>query len=223
MSGSRPPPPRLRLLLTGFRAFGGEPVNPSEQLVRDLARRPPPDPRLSLHVAILPVDRTLFRPALQAALRRHRPQLVVSVGQATGRGLVELEATAHNLLDYRGERDNGGFTASAERLHAQGCARVHCRLPLAELAAELSNSGLPVSVSQDAGRHLCNALLYELLAEHAGLPACFVHVPLLPEQAARRGRGEPSLPWAVSRQCLAALLSRLPGHLPSAPRAACPA
>jgi len=205
----------VRVLLTGYGPFGGEPVNPSAQLVTALAAGPRPHPRIELSAAVLPVDSRRFRGALEAALAASRAELVVGVGQAAGREDVELEALAHNALDFGDETDNGGHAAHGEPLAADGPPRLHVRLPLAALAARLVERGLPVRVSLDAGRHLCNALLFELLALHPRLPSAFVHVPLLPEQAARRRRSEASLPESVSRACLRELLRRLPDLLPS--------
>src|SRR5262245_51466544 len=184
-------------------------------LVTGLAAGPAPR-GLELAAAILPVDSRRFRDALGAAVAAHRPALVVSVGQATGRPQVDLESLAHNRLDYRGETDNGGYAAQGEPLAADGPGRLHVRLPAAALAAELAGGGLPVRVSLDAGRHLCNALLYELLLRHAERPALFVHVPLLPEQAERRAQDEASLPAEVSRACLAGLLGLLAERHPRA-------
>ena len=199
----------MRVLLTGYEPFGGEPVNPSALLVADLEQRPPEQAGLELSAAVLPVDSRRFRAALGQAMASARPELVVAVGQATGRPDVGLEALAHNVLDYRGDRDNGGHAAGGEPLADDGPPRLHVGLPLASLARRLASRGLPVRASLDAGRHLCNALLYELLLRHAGIPSLLVHVPLVPEQAARRARDEPSRPYALSRECLAALLALL--------------
>jgi len=207
----------LSVLLTGYEPFGGARVNPSERLVRALARGRPPHPRLRLAAAVLPVDRRAMPAALERALRAHRPDLVLGVGQGTGRVQVDLESVAHNRIDFRGERDNGGHSALGEPLVEGAPARLVSRLPLAELATALRRRRLPVGLSRDAGRHLCNALLFELLARHPRLPSAFVHVPLLPSQAAGRARGEPSLPESVSRACLLALLEELAQRLPARP------
>jgi pyroglutamyl-peptidase len=206
----------LVVLLTGYEPFGGERVNPSARIVSALQRGAAPHPGLRLRAAILPVDRRAMPPALGRALAAHRPDLVLGVGQGSGRRTVDLESVAHNRIDFRGERDNGGNTAAGEPLRAGAPPRLASRLPLRELAAELRRAGLPVRHSRDAGRHLCNALLFELLCRHPRLPSAFVHVPMLPEQAARRGRNEASLPEAVSRACLRELLRRLPDRLPPA-------
>jgi len=217
-SAPRAAPP-LRVLLTGFQPFHGDTVNPSELLVRELAELPPPHPALELRAEILPVDRTLVADALAAAIARHRPGFVLSVGQATGRPRVDLESTARNALDFKGLRDNGGHEAHGEPWRPGGPAQRRVKLPLGTLAQALAAQGLPVGVSRDAGRHLCNATLYTLLHRHAQLPAFFVHVPLLPAQAHARAQGEPSLPLEVSRRCLQQLLALLPALLAERPRA----
>jgi pyroglutamyl-peptidase len=203
----------LRVLLTGFEPFGGECVNPAERLVRTLVRGAPPHARVQLAAAIVPVDRARYRACLDGAVRRHRPHVLLAVGQATGRPALDLETQARNRLDYRGERDNGGHAAGGEPLHDGGPDRLRASLPLRALHAELRRRGLPVRLSVDAGRHLCNALLYHVLLRHPGLAAGFVHVPLLPEQAARRGRGEPALAEPVSRRCLEGLIRGLGDRL----------
>jgi len=211
----------LRILLTGFAPFGGESINPSRELVLALQAGAPLHPRVELCAEILPVDRALLTDALHAAIERHRPDVVISVGQATGRPQVDLESTAHNVIDYRDQCDNGGHEAHGEPWLPGAPPQRRVHLPLENLARTLAELDLPVAVSRDAGRHLCNATLYLLLHRYAGLPAFFVHVPLLPEQAARRCKDEPSLPAEVSRRCLEQLLARLPdllAHLP-APRA----
>lgn len=196
-----------RLLLTGYEPFDDEPINPSEQLVATLAADPPDD--LELHAVVLPVDARVMPARLEQALRSARPHVVVSLGQAAGRPTVDLERTAFNALDFRGGADNGGLRARGEALHGGAPAALVSGLPLARWQRELADEGLPVGLSDDAGRHLCNALLYELLWRHVGVEAVFVHLPALPEQAARRGKGEPSLAPGETERCLRALLRRI--------------
>jgi pyroglutamyl-peptidase len=60
----------------------------------------------------------------------------------------------------------------------------------------MREAGVPADVSQSAGTFLCNYAFYALrhLAEtrYPGLRGGFIHVPFLPEQAARH-RGAPSM------------------------------
>lgn len=195
----------LRVLVTAFEPFGGETTNPSEQILRGLDGVDLPGD-LVLRTAVLPVDRTRYRAALDAALDDARPDLVVSLGQATGRPRVDLESTARNRIDFDGAVDNGGHAATDEALEAGGPDRRESPLPLGRLAEELAAEGHAVAVSDDAGRHLCNATYYELLGR--GCRAVFVHVPLTPDQAARR-TGAPSMPLPDSAAAVHALLRRL--------------
>jgi len=204
---------RRRLLLTGYEPFGGEPVNPSGQIARDLAaQRPAPDD-FEVRAVVLPVAREAYAAALGEALDAWRPDALIAIGQATGRARVDVELVAHNALDTKGEADNAGHVAAGEPLVPGGPERLLVPLDLEPVCKALAKANLPIGVSRDAGRHLCNALLYELLHHHATLPAFFVHVPLLPEQAERRARDEPCLPIEVSAACLVALIERLPGVL----------
>lgn len=200
----------LRVLVTGFEPFGGEPVNPSQQLVESLDAGPRLHPRLALVGRVLPVDRATIAAAVSAALDEGPFDAVVALGQATGRDAIDLETRAFNAIDFRGGRDNAGNEARGEPLTDAGPPELSSTLPLQELCAHLTGDGHPVRLSRDAGRHLCNALLYELLCHHGDTPAAFVHIPLLPEQAARRGLGEPSLDADVTRAGVEALLRRLP-------------
>jgi pyroglutamyl-peptidase len=203
----------LRVLLTGFEPFGGEPVNPSQMLVEELGSAAPPE-GVELHTAVLPVDIHSVRDALLRAVESAAPDVVLLVGQATARPAVCLEARAHNQVAYGDAVDNGGTRIDDEAVVPDGPPELHATLPLDELAAALAGEDLPVVVSHDAGRYLCNLVLYETLHRHPGLPAAFVHLPLLPSQAERRGLGEPSVSADVSRRCLQRLIARLGADRP---------
>ncbi len=198
----------MRVLVTAFEPFGGEPFNPSQAILEELADDAA-GADVELARVVLPVDRTRLDAALEAALDEHAPDLVVMVGQATGRGVVHLERCAHNALDFRGQTDNGGHGADGGPLERGGPGSLDSNLPLDQLAARLRAEDLPVHVSSDAGRHLCNAALYAVLRRRGDGRAVFVHVPLIPAQAARRDKGEPSLELDTSRRCVERLLTLL--------------
>jgi len=64
---------------------------------------------------------------------------------------------------------------------------------------ELRAAGIPASVSNSAGTFVCNHLFFGLMHRIATRPAAggtrggFIHIPLLPEQAARLPGALPSL------------------------------
>jgi pyroglutamyl-peptidase len=69
-----------------------------------------------------------------------------------------------------------------------GPAAYFATLPIKAIVAALRATGLPASVSQTAGTFVCNHVFYGLMHAVAGrddVKAGFIHIPYLPEQAAR--------------------------------------
>ena len=184
----------MNLLVTGFEPFAGSSVNPSQQIAAALAEARFDGVRIC--TAILPVDGAAAPAAAIAALQRHAPDVVICLGQATGRSVISLERVAINLLDY-GIPDNTGRLVVDEPVVAGGPAAYFTTLPVRDMLAAIRATGVPAELSLSAGAYLCNQVMYAVLhhsAVHA-LPvrAGFVHVPPLPEQAASHPRPQPSM------------------------------
>ena len=180
----------MKILLTGFEPFGGESINPSWEAVR-LVRNFPEG--VDIVRLCLPVTFEGARQALRTAAIEHRPDVILSVGQAGGREGLSLERIAVNLMDAR-IPDNAGFQPVDEPLYADGPAAYFSSLPLREMLAALAKAGIPSAISNTAGLYVCNAVFYEaarLKAQGTVRRAGFIHVPYLPEQAA--GKDAPSL------------------------------
>ena len=188
----------IRVLVTGFEPFGGESVNPSMQAVLGLAADPPPG--IDLRTEILPVSHARTPPALRAAIARHRPDLVIATGEASGRAEVSVERIGINVNDFR-VADNDGAQPVDVPVIEGGPAAYFATIPIKEVTAALREAGIPAGVSNTAGAHLCNHTLYLLghlaATEYPGLRAGFLHLPALPEQAARHP-GTPSMSTATA-------------------------
>lgn len=102
----------------------------------------------------------------------------IHLGQAPGTAAIKLETIALNAIDAENPLVAGAPVA------------YRTALPMARWAQRLSAEGIPAIVSHHAGTHLCNALSYFSLhlTEQRGLPTrCgFLHLPLAPQQVARR-------------------------------------
>ncbi|MBB6097169.1 pyroglutamyl-peptidase [Deinobacterium chartae] len=183
----------MRILVTGFDPFGGEPVNPSLEAVRELGRRGLPGSEL--YVRPLPTSFSRAPQALRAALEELRPDLALCVGQAGGRAELSLERVAVNLADAP-IADNDGDQPTDRPLVEGGPNAYFAALPVKAAVAALREAGLPASVSLSAGTFVCNAAMYHLLhlaaTDFPGLRGGFLHIPFLPEQAARHP-GRPSM------------------------------
>ena len=189
-------PGGVRILLCGFEAFGGETVNPSAQVVRALQGR---------EVAGAPVFGIelpcCFGQALQvldSAMAAVQPTLVLALGQAGGRCDLSVERVAINVDDAR-IADNAGRQPIDEAVVDGAPAAYFATLPIKAMVAAVRAAGLPASVSQTAGTFVCNHVFFGLMHRLNTLPGVrggFMHLPLLPEQAARQP-GQPSLPLAT--------------------------
>ncbi len=179
--------------MTGFEPFGGESVNPSLEAVRALAAWRPQG--VTLGVAPLPVSTVGLGAALRAAVAAHAAEAVLLVGQAGSRIEVSVERVGINVIDAR-IPDNDGAQPVDVPVMPGGPAAYLATLPIKAIAAALRAAGVPAAVSNTAGTFLCNAGLYLAChlatTEFPGLRAGFLHVPLLPEQAARHP-GAPSM------------------------------
>ena len=106
------------LLVTGFEPFGGDAVNPAEELLRTLAGATVAGHRIA--TARLPVTFRDALPALQRELERVQPPLVLGVGQAGGRARLSVERVALNLVDALEESVMRRVTAPSENVAPSG-------------------------------------------------------------------------------------------------------
>lgn len=183
-----------KVLVTGFEPFGGERVNPSWEVVKQLG-----DLGLSgaqIVVRQLPCVFGKAIEALNAAIDDVHPEMVLCVGQAGGRSDFSVERVAINIDDAR-IPDNEGNEPVDAAIVADGPAAYFSSLPIKTIVNGLRESGIPASVSQTAGTYVCNHVMYGLMHRLAQ-PSCnvvkggFIHIPYLPEQAAKHP-GEPSM------------------------------
>ncbi len=182
----------MRVLVTGFEPFGGDAVNPSELVARNLPRR---IGGARVTAAVLPV---VYHVSLRMLLRRialDRPDAVICMGLAAGRVRLSFETRAVNVNDAR-IPDNDGRQPRSEQIRRGGPEALPPTLPLADITRRLEGAGIEAELSGSAGTFLCNHVFYGLVdhihGEDPSLLGGFVHVPLLPGQLALHPE-EPSL------------------------------
>ena len=210
----RMPKPRGDLpvvLVTGFDPFDGEAMNPSLEIARALDGE-----IIAGHQVVgatLPTEFARSLPALDTLLSKHRPALVIALGQAGGRDGISLERVAVNLIDAR-IPDNAGDQPIDVRIVEKSANAYFSTLPVKAMLSALRAAKIPASLSQTAGSFVCNQVFYGLMHRLARarrpVRGGFIHVPYLPEQAAKYPNA-PSLPLetmtAAMRLCLLAALT----------------
>ncbi len=184
------------LLITGFEPFGGESINPSWEAVHAL---PEVIGDYRLEKLRVPVVFGLAAENVLEHAHRIKPDKILCVGQAGGRAGVTPEYIAINLR-HASIDDNAGNRPQDERICPEGPAGIFSTLPVRKMAKA---AGGKSAVSYSAGTFVCNDLLYCLLWKLPEIPAGFVHVPFLPEQAKE---GVPSMPLEEIIAALTAMI-----------------
>lgn len=179
--------------MTGFEPFGGESINPSGEIARQLHATVIGGHRIV--GALLPCVFGAAITELKKQIRATKPSLVICIGQAGGRAEITPERVAINVDDAR-IADNAGRQPVDRPIVRGGPAAYWSTLPIKAIAAELRRRDVPAAVSQTAGTFVCNHVFYGLMHElriQKKVRGGFIHVPFLPEQT----KDQPSLSLAT--------------------------
>ncbi|TFZ55511.1 peptidase C15 [Methylorubrum sp. Q1] len=176
-----------RLLITGFGPFPTVPDNPSARLARRLAASPHLRRRLGYAPDCVVLDTRYDALDTQLApVLARRPRAVLMIGVAARRSRVCIEMRAVNRVS-RLFPDAGGTVGKSLAFEPDGPAQ-RWSGAAAQVQVALKRAGLDAAASRDAGRYLCNASYYRVLA--TGCPAVFVHIPMPPRtQRPKAGGG----------------------------------
>jgi pyroglutamyl-peptidase len=198
----------MNVLLTGFEPFDSDTINPSWEVARALHGWgwEGNDGKMALvHARRMPCAFGAALQSLDEAIDSLQPQLVVCVGLAGGRSEVTPERVAINVDDGR-ICDNAGCQPIDTPVIEGAPAAYFSTLPIKAIVRDLRAAGIPAGVSNTAGTFVCNHLFFGLMHRIATRPVAgmrggFVHIPLLPAQAARLG-GPPSLALATGIEAM---------------------
>jgi pyroglutamyl-peptidase len=204
------------VLLTGFAPFDKEPINSSWEVARALnanivrvprvltrapararAKAVGSDETVQANVIArqLPCEFDRALEVLGALIKRLKPDLIIGLGQANSRHDFSVERVAININDAR-IKDNAGKKPIDTSVVQGAPVAYFSGLPIKAIVQAVRKAGIPASVSQSAGTFVCNhsfyGLMHLLATEYPDKRGGFIHLPLLPEQAARTP-GTPSL------------------------------
>ena len=186
----------MNILLTGFEPFGGEAINPSWEVARSLHGQVIGS--ATVHARCLPTTFAGAPKALADAIAVLEPEIVIALGLASGRTEISIERVAVNLIDAR-IPDNAGERPQDVPVREDGPPAYFSTLPIKAMRNGLRAAGHPAGLSLSAGAFVCNQVFFELQHQLAGrgLRSGFIHVPALPEQAARSLPTVPSMGLAA--------------------------
>ncbi len=174
------------IVVSGFEPFGGRDRNASWTLAEAIAKAFPREVRALQIPVIWGAPLTAINNA------KPLPQVWIALGEGTPE--FQIEILAHN---QRGPYPDNLQAQPATASIVGGAAPVlKQQAQVEDLAAALTQAGFPTHVSQDAGRYLCEEMLYSLLYAQQQHPQAlrlvlFIHVPTLgqplPISAAKEG------------------------------------
>ena len=171
----------MKILVTGFDPFGGEPTNPAIESVKRIDDNIEGAEIIKLEIP------TVFHKAadvVEAKIKEVKPDVVLSIGQAGGRYGIAVERVAINQDDARIE-DNEGNQPIDVVIREDGAPAYFSTLPIKAMVEEIKKENLPASVSNTAGTFVCNHIMYQdlyLAEKYGNIKAGFIHVPFLTEQ-----------------------------------------
>jgi len=184
----------MRVFLTGFAAFPGMPHNPSEKVARDLAARHWSQID-EMSACTLITSYGCVDAMAWAFIKGFAPRLCVHFGVDARATTLRVEQRAANILNPRLIDQDGRLPQS--RLIDEGSPRhLYSRVNSGRLAGNLTQRGLPIDASSDAGAYLCNYLYYRSLQwslKDQPRDVVFIHLPYpddwrpLSNRDARRG------------------------------------
>lgn len=135
---------------------------------------------------------TVFRESLKKIeenIEKHKPDIVICIGQAGGRYGITPERVGINIDDARIE-DNKGNQPIDLPIFEDGENAYFSTLPIKAMVKELQEAGIPSSVSNTAGTFVCNHVMYGLMymidKKFPNVRGGFIHIPYMTSQVAKK-------------------------------------
>ena len=172
----------MKILLTGFDPFGGEPVNPAEEAVKRVSDNIRGAEVIKLTI---PTVQTKSVKAIEEAIEAHNPDIVISVGQAGGRFDITPERVAINMNDFR-IKDNEGNQPTDEVIQEDGQPAYFTNLPVKAMVKHMNDNNIPATLSYTAGTFVCNHVMYGIMymidKKYPNIKGGFIHIPYMTSQ-----------------------------------------
>jgi pyroglutamyl-peptidase len=190
----------MKILVTGFKPFLGEKINPSEMLASELEQNFP-----EVTALVLPVEFGKSFEILKKHLQDHTYDYVIEIGQAAGRSKICFEKIGLNWVQTEHKDESGSQPQSGSIV--EGPLALMTTFPVDTVYQKLKAEQFPVEISFSAGAFVCNDLYFRTLNEFKNLKTVFVHVPLIEVQAMESKK--PFLSYSESLLCFSELITIL--------------
>jgi pyroglutamyl-peptidase len=158
----------MKILLTGFKSFGGASYNMTERILSSLSIQ-------DVDVLILDVHYKYAYDTLYHHLKTHAYDMIISFGEAPIQK-IQLEYLALNRMHAR-IPDERNFQPKHQKIDETGFETYASLLPLSEMESFFNANFIPYQVSYHAGTYVCNDLFYRMMQMETSIPRGFIHIP----------------------------------------------
>lgn len=174
----------MKILLTGFKAFNNEIINPTELIINNK--------HFSCDTLLLNVEYDNDAKLLISKLEGNDYDLVLLLGQAGGRKKVMIEYYALNIRNAS-IPDNLGVNKFHETILEDRDLAYKTNINVKELCQNINDPDFDISYF--AGTYICNEIYYQALnyiyKNNLNTLCGFIHVPFIKEQVLNK----PNMPY----------------------------
>jgi pyroglutamyl-peptidase len=188
----------MKILLTGFKAFLGEKINPSEILCESF---------LGISSLVLPVEFSRAYEVLKVYLLNNKYDYVIMLGLAAGRSKVSLEKIALNWVQTD-SADESGFKPKTKKINDLKPLALMSNFPIDEVFSKVKSKHSNIEISFSAGTYVCNELYFQVCSEFEDLKSVFIHLPLIKDQISSENK-RPYLELDEQKEILSEIIKSL--------------
>ncbi len=168
-----------RVLVTGFGPFPGVPHNVSSEIAEACAQAWTMKAGVSAESLILATDWKTAPTRARTYVERSQPDIIIHLGVSDDATNLTLETHAYNECDAKA--DASGNTPEKTVLRPGHPSVRKTSAPVEKITDALRNNDRKITVSDNPGRYLCNAVYHETLClnhKQGRQRACiFIHIP----------------------------------------------
>ena len=171
----------MKILLTGFKPFNKDKINPTEQILEKYENN---EEENTIFKLLLNVEYKNDSSKIREKIEQVKPDLVIMMGLAGGRNNINLEKVALNFR-HATIPDNAGILIENEKIFQDAPTAYETKLDLKCIIKNVNSKRL--SISYSAGTFICNDVYFSTLdyinRNNLNINALFIHFPFLPEQS----------------------------------------
>lgn len=172
----------MKILLTGFEAFGTVEENPSQVIVEQMSKSHNLPDHIDLICEVLPVEYEASGVRIRELIDTHEPDAVIMTGVAGSCDKINVEFWARNNRTAT-IPDNSGVLLENQPINPDEPIEhfLPSTLPVFSIYSKLNARKIPVERSNNAGGYICNNVFYcavdYLKQTQRDIPAGFIHIP----------------------------------------------